>query len=86
MRKGRDVGCLCLTCENLEQIRRGQVSALKILRYIILDWESELDRETQKRNVSEDAVLYNKQLQKSISATKNIRSILSFSSKFDMIW
>ena len=51
-----------------------------------MDWESELDRETQKRNVSEDAVLYNKQLQKSISATKNIRSILSFSSKFDMIW
>ena len=56
MRKGRCVGCLCLTCENLEQIRRGQVVASKTLSSIILDWESELKSEIQKSNVSEDAV------------------------------
>ena len=44
-----------------------------------------MDIETQKRNVSEDSVLHNKQMQKSISVTKYIRNILSCSSKFDII-
>ena len=37
MHKGRDVKYLCLTFENLEQIRHGQVVASKLLSYIILD-------------------------------------------------
>lgn len=28
LRKGTDTGCLCTTCENLEQIRRGQMTAV----------------------------------------------------------
>ena len=57
VRKGRDVGCLYLTCEKLEQIRYGWVVASQMLIYIILYWESEFESETQKSNLSEDVVL-----------------------------
>ena len=70
MLKGRDVRCLCLTCGKLDQISRRQVVASKILSSIILNWEYELESENQKSKVSEDALLYNKQLKNYISATK----------------
>ena len=79
-------GYLCLTCVNLEKIRCGKFVASKLLKSTILDIESELESEIEKIDVSEDAVLYNKQLKKSISSTKDTCSILSCYSKFRIIY
>ena len=45
MKKGRDAGCLCTICENLEQIRRGQMTAVTLLEKHIQDEEEKLHEE-----------------------------------------
>ena len=78
LRKGTDTGCLCTTCENLEQIRRGQMTAVFLIKKHI---------EHQEEVIHEEEISHDYRFAKQIglSKEKSILSVLSASSKFDMI-
>ena len=78
MQKGRDADCLCTSCENLEQIRQGQMTAVTLLEKH-MQYEEEILHE---EGISGD---YKVAKQRTLSKEKSIHSILSAFSKFDMI-
>lgn len=89
MRKGRDTGCLCTICENLEQIRRGQMATLKLLNDLVE--REKYEKESGSRDSGDEELL---STSNNISGSANnifmtkvkyIASILSASSKFDMV-